>query len=169
MRWNAATSSVTPLNIHTPRECEHAILAILCTRANFREGFGRNLFNLRCKENSDRAPPGSIFLDGPPSHQIIVNISVSTALRSTIALRKWASRGKISVVRRTLSFLQYGTSARLLAPLICMPAPEYAGRSEKPGGKKSSPRPLPHDRNPDGMEQENPSSPGRSKAPRATG
>ena len=57
-------------------------------------------------------------------------------------------------------FLQYGTSARLVAPLICMPAEPFAanrgqggtGRHE-PGGKKSSPRPLPLDRNPDGMEQ----------------
>jgi len=29
-------------------------------------------------------------------------------------------------VRRFFGFLQYGTSARLAAPLICMPAPEYA-------------------------------------------
>ena len=45
-----------------------------------------------------------------------------------------------------------------------MPAPEYALRRYKrvrvngdapmPGGKQSSPRPLPLDRNPDGMEQE---------------
>ena len=56
------------------------------------------------------------------------------------------------MVRRFFGFLQYGTSARLAAPLICMPAPEYAGR-HKPGGKKSSPRPLPSDWNPDGMEQ----------------
>ena len=33
------------------------------------------------------------------------------------------------LVRRLVVFLQYGTSARLAAPLICMPAPEYAGRS----------------------------------------
>jgi hypothetical protein len=58
----------------------------------------------------------------------------------------------MSEVRRFFCFLQYGTSARLAAPLNCMPAPEYAGRS-KPGGKKSSPRPLPLDWNPDGMEQ----------------
>ena len=29
-------------------------------------------------------------------------------------------------VRYTIGFLQYGTSARLAAPLNCMPAPEYA-------------------------------------------
>jgi len=44
-----------------------------------------------------------------------------------------------------------------------MPAPEYAlrrykrvrvnGDAHMPGGKQSSPRPLPLDRNPDGMEQ----------------
>jgi hypothetical protein len=41
-------------------------------------------------------------------------------------LRKRLVQGRISVVRRFFGFLQYGTSARLAAPLICMPAPEYA-------------------------------------------
>jgi len=56
-------------------------------------------------------------------------------------------------VRRTHGFLQNGTSARLAAPLIRMPASEHAlprdsrvrinGTLQMPGGKKSSPRPLP--------------------------
>ena len=80
----------------------------------------------------------------------------------TLGLRKHLFCGKIWKVRRSVIFLQNGTSARLAAPLICMPAPEpfpaqsgqgkHVGRHE-PGGKKSSPRPLPLDRNPDGMEQ----------------
>ena len=41
-------------------------------------------------------------------------------------LRKSLLQSRISVVRRFFGFLQYGTSARLAAPLICMPAPEYA-------------------------------------------
>ena len=61
------------------------------------------------------------------------------------------------------SFLQYGTSARLVAPLICMPAPEsFAARAAKgkhkgrPGLEERSLRrvrfPAPAG-NPDGMEQ----------------
>jgi hypothetical protein len=41
-------------------------------------------------------------------------------------LRNSLIQGRISAVRRFFGFLQYGTSARLAAPLICMPAPEYA-------------------------------------------
>jgi hypothetical protein len=58
-------------------------------------------------------------------------------------------------VRRTHVFLQNGTSARLAAPLIRMPAPEYAGRY-----KCLEERSLRRARfpalagNPDGMEQE---------------
>ena len=51
------------------------------------------------------------------------------------------------------NFLQNGTSARLVAPLILMPAPEYVGRHAL-GGKQSSPRSLPLGRKPDGMKQE---------------
>lgn len=43
-------------------------------------------------------------------------------------LRKSRFEGRIHLVRRSGVFLQNGTSARLAAPLICMPAPEYAGR-----------------------------------------
>ena len=78
-------------------------------------------------------------------------------------MRNCLVQGRISAVRRFFGFLQYGTSARLAAPLICMPAPEHAlhgysqfrvnGDTAKPGGKQSSPRPLPLKWNPDGMEQ----------------
>ena len=41
-------------------------------------------------------------------------------------LRKSPDQGRISAVRRFFGFLQYGTSARLAAPLICKIAPEFA-------------------------------------------
>jgi len=41
-------------------------------------------------------------------------------------LRKYPIQGRMLTVRRFLVFLQYGTSARLAAPLKCMPAPEHA-------------------------------------------
>jgi hypothetical protein len=43
-----------------------------------------------------------------------------------MALRKYFARSRISAVRRFFGFLQYGTSARLAAPLNCMLAPEHA-------------------------------------------
>ena len=45
-------------------------------------------------------------------------------------LRNRRVQGTIIPVRRTFGFLQYGTSARLEAPLIQMPAPEHVGRKK---------------------------------------
>jgi hypothetical protein len=67
-------------------------------------------------------------------------------------LRKSPFRSTMSAVRRFFVFLQYGTSARLAAPLNRTFARRCVD-AEQPGGKKSSPRPLPFDWNPDGMEQ----------------
>jgi hypothetical protein len=91
------------------------------------------------------------------------NKGINLTLMVDFALRKSGVRSTIRAVRRFFGFLQNDMSARLAAPLICMPAPGYAlprysrvrvnGDAQRPGGKKSSPRPLPQDWNPDGMEQ----------------
>jgi hypothetical protein len=75
----------------------------------------------------------------------IENKGDNLTLTALFGLRKSLVQGRIFAVRRFFGFLQYGTSARLAAPLICMPAPEYAlhrnlrfrvnGDASRPGGK----------------------------------
>jgi hypothetical protein len=64
---------------------------------------------------------------GPLQAEYVTENKGNTYLsKRTFYLRKCLGEGRIAAVRLTLVFLQYGTSARLVAPLICMPAPEHA-------------------------------------------
>jgi len=74
-------------------------------------------------------------LSSVTASQVIVNRAVICIPESTFALRKWRRQSNMFVVGRSV-FLQYGTSARLAAPLKVrallgarrkfeMPAPEF--------------------------------------------
>jgi len=83
---------------------------------------------------------------------LIESKSYTLGMMGRIDLRSRLVCARLQLVRRFFGFLQYGTSARLVAPpemharARACPSPRFAAQDKrdtpKPGGKQSSPRPL---------------------------
>ena len=107
-------------------------------------------------------PPTQNPWQGWPCLYIVENKPGTTISKPSSGLRKWLIQSKMSAVRRTCfppvrHVGQAGSAPEFCARAEALPAlsdeGEHMGRF-MPGGKKSSPRPHPRGRIPDGMEQQ---------------